>query len=266
MLLLAHGSIDPRAQETTRALARAVELSRAGRVEVAYLRHARPTARRMLRTLADAGHGPVVVVPLLLTHAFHARVDLPRALCDPPAQPPIVTSVLGDSPAAPDRRLVTALRRRLAELGVEFDAVALASAGSSDEGACTSVRAMASALGADLGLPCLAGFASTASPTPGEAVEQLRRAGARRIAVASYCFAPGRLFRLAAESSTAAGVVGISEPLGDAPELVGLVLERFHEARHEAGTAARTSTGPTPATIDDASAARRRRDPNGPAS
>ncbi|WP_405189616.1 sirohydrochlorin chelatase [Streptomyces anulatus] len=230
LLLLAHGSIEPQAQEATRALARAVGQSAACPVEVAYLRHARPTAHQALHTLAEAGHSRVIVVPLLLTSAFHARVDLPMALADAPALPPLVTPVLGGSSTGPDERLVAALRRRLVDLDVEFDAVVVAAAGSSDSDACRSVTAMATALGADLGLPCLAGFASTASPTPAEAVEQLRRAGARRIAVASYCFAPGRLFHQAAHSAAEAGVVGVSKPLGDAPELVGLILERFHEA------------------------------------
>ncbi|MCX4681085.1 sirohydrochlorin chelatase [Streptomyces sp. NBC_01433] len=230
LLLLAHGSIDPQSQESTRALAHAVGLSQACRVEVAYLRHARPRARQVLRTLAETGHDRVVVVPLLLTSAFHARVDLPRALTDPPALVPVVTPVLGSSPEVPDERLIAALRRRLTELDVEFDAVVVAAAGSSDSDACSSVTAMASALGANLGLPCLAGFASTASPTAAEAVAQLRLAGARRVVVASYCFAPGLLFRRAADASTEAGAVGISEPLGDAPELVGLILERYREA------------------------------------
>ncbi|MGW1411005.1 sirohydrochlorin chelatase [Streptomyces sp. NPDC002403] len=241
LLLLAHGSIDPQAQETTRALARAVEPSLSRRVEVAYLRHARPTARQILHTLAETGHGRVVVVPLLLTSAFHARVDLSMALSDPPALVPVVTPVLGSSSDVPDARLVAALRRRLDELDVRFDALVVAAAGSSDSDACRSVSAMASALGADLGLPCLAGFASTVSPALAEAIEQLRLAGARRVAVASYCIAPGRLFRRAADLSTAAGAVGISEPLGNAPELVGLILERFHEAC-DAKTGTGTST------------------------
>ncbi|MGW3178818.1 hypothetical protein ACWDD9_06115 [Kitasatospora sp. NPDC001119] len=33
------------------------------------------------------------------------------------------------------------------------------------------------------------------------------------------------------EASTAAGVVGVSQQLGNAPELVELALERFHQAR-----------------------------------
>jgi sirohydrochlorin ferrochelatase len=152
VLLLAHGSLDPRAQESTRALADAVGLSQGCRVETAYLRHVRPRARQALQTLAESGHDRVVVVPLLLTSAFHARVDLPRALTDPPAPVPVVTPVLSGSADVPDQRLITALRRRLGELNVAFD------------------------------------------------------------------------------SSTAAGVVGISEPLGDAPEVVELVLERFHDA------------------------------------
>ncbi|MFE4358197.1 MULTISPECIES: sirohydrochlorin chelatase [Streptomycetaceae] len=231
LLLLAHGSLAPEAQESTRALARAVEASHGSRVEVAFLRHAGPTAREALGALADAGHEEVVVVPLLLTAAFHARVDLPKALLDPPGKAPIVAPVLGGPTGVPDGRLVAALRRRLTELDVEFDAVVLAAAGSVDAAASSSVAAMASALGTELGLPCRAAFASATEPTPGEAVAELRRAGARRIAVASYCFAAGLLFRVTVEAATVAGVVGVSQPLGDAPELVELVLERFHQAR-----------------------------------
>ncbi|MFF2661864.1 sirohydrochlorin chelatase [Kitasatospora sp. NPDC058032] len=230
LLLLAHGSLAPEAQESTRALARGVGSSLGGRVEVAFLRHSGPTARQALGTLAGAGHERVVVVPLLLTSAFHARVDLPKALSDPPARAPIVTPVVGGPTGVPDGRLVAALRRRLAELDVEFDAVVLAAAGSVDVAACSAVTAMASALSTALGLPCRAAFASTTAPTPGEAVEALRRAGARRIAVASYCFAAGLLFRVTVEAATAAGVVGVSQPLGDAPELIELVLERFQQA------------------------------------
>ncbi|MFE6055307.1 sirohydrochlorin chelatase [Kitasatospora sp. NPDC056446] len=231
LLLLAHGSLEPQAQESTRALARAVGASGPGRVEVAFLRHAGPTARQALGTLAEAGHEQVVVVPLLLTSAFHARVDLPKALSDPPGRAPILTPVLGGPTGVPDGRLVAALRRRLVELDVEFDALVLAAAGSVDVGACASVTAMAAVLGTALGLPCRAAFASTTAPAPGEAVEGLRRAGARRIAVASFCLASGLLFRVTVDASTAAGAVGVSQPLGDAPELVELVLERFHRAR-----------------------------------
>ncbi|MFD7450459.1 sirohydrochlorin chelatase [Kitasatospora sp. NPDC059827] len=230
LVLLAHGSLDARSRESTLALARAVGRSRAIRVEAAFLRHAEPTARQALHTLAEDGHEQVVVVPLLLTSAYHARVDLPEALSEPPARAPIVTPVLGGASGAPDERVVRALRRRLAELGMEFDAVVLAAAGSSDLGAHAAVTATASALGAELDLPCRAAFASTTPPTPGEAMEQLRRDGARRIAVASFCLAAGLLYRVTADASTAAGAVGVTQPLGDAPELVELVLERFHGA------------------------------------
>ncbi|MGC0418217.1 sirohydrochlorin chelatase [Embleya sp. AB8] len=230
LLLVAHGSLEPRGQESIRAIARAVGLAQTFPVEVAFLRHADPTARQALSTLAESGHQRVVVAPLLLTSGYHARVDLPEALTDPPALAPVVTPVLGGSPDAPDKRLLAALRRRLAALDVEFDAVVLAAAGSSDVAACASVTAMASALGASLGLPCRAGFTSCTSPTPEEAIEQLRDAGARRIAVASYCFAAGLLFRRTAQTSSVAGVVGVAQPLGDAPELVELILERFHDA------------------------------------
>jgi len=66
---VAHGSADPRAALQTRALARAVG------GEAAFLDHAGPRLAEVL-----AGHRSAVVVPLLLTSAYHGRVDIPAAL------------------------------------------------------------------------------------------------------------------------------------------------------------------------------------------
>jgi sirohydrochlorin ferrochelatase len=69
------------------------------------------------------------------------------------------------------------------------------------------------------------GYASGA-PNAGEAVNALRARGATGVAVASYFLAPGRLYDTAVHSAQSAGVVGVAEPLGAAPELVELILAR----------------------------------------
>src|SRR5688572_30060735 len=74
VLLVAHGSRDPRAAGTTRALARTVAAVRPGLdVRVAFLELSRPGPAEVLAVM-PAG---TVVVPLLLTRAYHGAVDLP---------------------------------------------------------------------------------------------------------------------------------------------------------------------------------------------
>ena len=73
-------------------------------------------------------------------------------------------------------------------------------------------------------------YASAAPPAPGEAVERLRAAGARRVGVATYFLAPGLLYDNAVRSAREAGAVAVAEPLGDAPELVRLIAARVAAA------------------------------------
>jgi len=228
-LLVAHGSRDPRAAATTRALAGAVAALRPGApVEVAFLDHAGPRVGDVLRSFDP--EAPVAVVPLLLTAAYHGRVDLPAALAEARAagfgSGAVLTDVLGPSGPLVPAALLAALRRRLRESGAELDALVLAAAGTRDPAALSTVDRVAAALGATIGVPCRAAYASAAAPTAGEAVRALPAAGAQRVAVAAYFLATGRLYRTAAGSALAAGAVSVAEPLGDAPELARLVVDR----------------------------------------
>jgi sirohydrochlorin ferrochelatase len=234
VLLVAHGSRDPRAAATTRSLARVVaRLRPTGPVEVAFLDHAGPRVGEALRSFdADT---PVAVVPLLLTAAYHGRVDLPAALAEARAAGvgtgAILTDVLGPTGPLVPAALLAGLRRRVLSCDTGCDAVVLAAAGTRDVNALSTVDQVAAALGSVLGVPCRAAYASAATPTAGEAVRSLRAAGARRVAMAAYFLATGRLYRSAADSALAAGAVAVAEPLGDAPELARLVVDRVAQAR-----------------------------------
>jgi sirohydrochlorin ferrochelatase len=170
----------------------------------------------------------VVLVPLLLTEAYHGRVDVPAvAAAARDAGLPIaviISDVLG--PVSP--LLVAALVRRLPYAGL--DAVVLAAAGTRDARARGTVEEAATALGVRLGVPSAVAYASAAPPTAAAAVSALRAAGARRVGVAAYFLAPGRLYDAAMESARSAGAVTIAPPLGDAPELVRLVGLRVDDA------------------------------------
>ncbi|MBX6354586.1 MAG: cobalamin biosynthesis protein CbiX [Micromonosporaceae bacterium] len=231
VVLVAHGSRDPRAAASTRALTRAVAAARPGLdVRAAYLDFTPPRPAQVLGALQEAGHAVATLVPLLLTAAYHGRVDIPevlaRARADGLRAEVSVTDVLGPVGGRAHPALLAGLRRRLAELGVAYDGVVLAAAGTRDEAARATIGQVADALGAELGVPCIPAYASAAGPTGGEAVRQLRRRGARRVAVAGYFLAPGRLYDAVTGSARAAGVVGVAAPLGAAREIARLVLDR----------------------------------------
>ena len=128
------------------------------------------------------GHRDVVVVPLLLGKAFHARVDLPSMVAEATARLPrlsvSVSGVLG-----PDPRLPSVALRRLraagARLGDPSLGVILAAAGSSHAPANLAVSTVASSW-ASLGWAGVeAAFASTAQPDVPAAAAALRARGAR---------------------------------------------------------------------------------------
>jgi sirohydrochlorin ferrochelatase len=231
LVLVAHGSSYPRAAATTRALARAVAALRPGTVvTTAYLDHAGPRPDEALARLQAAGHDAVTVVPLLLTAAYHGRIDLPAVVAKARSAgvriPVAISEVLGPTAGRVPDLLLAGLRRRLDQTRADYDAVVLAAAGTRDRAARATVELAARSLGHRLGLPCLPAYASASAPTAGEAVSTLRHGGARDVAVAAYFLAPGRLYDAAVESAHAAGAVATAMPLGAAYELARLVLLR----------------------------------------
>ena len=251
LVLAAHGSRDPRAAAVTRALAGAVGARRPGqRATVSFLDHALPRPGAALAAVERAGHRRAVLVPLLLTAAFHHRVDVPGVLAAARAQglrlqvavaDPLGPAVAPEAPAcgvpreasaAVPQALLAGLCRRLAEApGADrADALVLAAAGTRDAAARATVALVAAALAERTGLPCEVAYASAAGPRPAAAVQRLRSAGARGVAVAAYFLAPGRLYDAAGAQAREAGAVAVAGPLGAAPELADLVLARADAA------------------------------------
>ena len=84
VVLLAHGSPDPRSSAAVEELADRFESFLSGpRVRVAYLNHNWPTLTATVGRERDAGSfEDVVVLPLLLSQASHALRDVPAAVAD----------------------------------------------------------------------------------------------------------------------------------------------------------------------------------------
>jgi sirohydrochlorin ferrochelatase len=212
LVALAHGSRDPRSAATIKALCGEVRRMRPDlRIEPAFLELSRPSFLTVVDKLVRAGYDEIVVVPLLLTEAHHARVDVPAAIAAAEARHANLkvraSSILGLETAfleVLDRRLRTALKEARVR---ELDALVLAAAGSSDALANQAVARLARLWGTKHKLPTVAAYASAAPPATGEAVRQFRAEGRRNIAVGSMFLAPGTLPDRAAELALEAGAV-----------------------------------------------------------
>lgn len=231
LVALAHGSRDPRSAATIKALVDEVRALRPDlRIETAFLDLSKPSLNTVVDRLARK-HDEVVVVPLLLTDAFHAKVDVPAAVAEADARHEHVqvrpTSILGLETCfleVLDVRMREALRRSRVR---ELDALVLAAAGSSDPLANQSVARLARLWGSHHKLPVMAAFASAAPPATGEAVRAFRKEGRRHVAVASLFLAPGFLPDRAAELAKEAGAVAVAEPLGVHEAVARTILARY---------------------------------------
>lgn len=232
LICLAHGSRDPRSAETIKSLVAEVKAIRPDlRVETAFLELSRPPFQKVVDKLVKAGHDEIVVVPLLLSEAYHAKVDVPEAIAEATTRHPGLkvraTSILGMEQAFLEV-LDLRLRESLKEARVrELDALVLAAAGTSDPLANQAVARLARVWGTRHKLPVTAAFASSAPPAAGEAVRAFRAEGRRHIAVASFFLAPGFLLDRARELSLEAGAVAVSDPLGAHPALARTILARY---------------------------------------
>ncbi len=171
-----------------------------------------------------AAHGPVVVLPLLLSTGFHTSVDIAAAVAPHPG-------ATAAAPLGPHELLVPALRDRLAAVSGgdaghrPGDHVVLAAAGSSDPAAARAVERMRDLLAARLPAPVTVGYGAGCAPTIPEAVASARTAGARRVIAASYVLAPGHF----ADLVERAGADLVSAPLGDHPAVIAVAAARFRE-------------------------------------
>jgi sirohydrochlorin ferrochelatase len=232
LLAVAHGSRDPRSAASVRELVSAVAAERPGLpTEVAFLELSDPLLPAVLDDLVDAGDHEPLVVPLLLTAAYHSGTDLPGVLAavrrQHPELRPRVAEVLG-----PDQLLLAALERRLREVDVRPGdpdvAVILAAAGSSDPSATGTIEQLARSWATAGWWAVEPAYASASEPTVQRAIAALRARGAPRIVVAPYFLAPGQLLDRVAAAAESADAC--ATPLGAAAEVVRLVLTRYDEA------------------------------------
>ncbi|MFJ4006332.1 sirohydrochlorin chelatase [Streptomyces sp. NPDC090023] len=230
LLVVAHGSRDPRHAQAVHALVSRVRSMRPDlRVVTGFLDFNVPSVPAVLDSLAADGVREVVAQPLLLTRAFHAKADIPAVLREAPRGIRIrQAEVLGPSPL-----LVSALERRLYEAGLSpadksSTGVVLASAGSSDAEAIAVIADIAREWWRTGWCAVRPAFASAQLPRTEDAVRELRAQGCERVAVAPYVLAPGFLPDRIARGAADADV--LADVLGPAPEMARVLLDRYTEA------------------------------------
>jgi sirohydrochlorin ferrochelatase len=256
LVAVAHGSRDPRAAATVTALLSVVR-ARASRrglpgldVRAGFLDHCAPSLPQVLGSV-PAGAGPAVVVPLLLTAAYHSKADIPAQLAAAAAARPGL-DVASAGTLGPHPLLLGAMERRLREAGVATgDAAAragtgvvLAAAGSSDPAANATIAELAARWARERGWRAvLPGYASAAGPRPADCVRALREGGAERVVVATYLLAPGYFADKVRDAAHGAGADIVSAALGDAPEVADVVLDRYLAAVAEPAGSGASETG-----------------------
>ena len=232
VLLLSHGSRDPRAGYVADELVSAVAAGTGLTVRAAHLDFTTPDPVAALQSLAADGFTSVRLVPLLFTPGYHLTHDVPQAVAASGVTGRLQVSVAPPLLAGGRRTrelLLTALADRLTQAGADqqadqqVDGLVLASAGSSSPKALLSVRSLARDLSRQHGIPVEPAFASSAFPSPTQALEALCERGIERPAVASLFVAPGRL-----TDSVVAACRGlpVADPLGVSPVFVELLVAR----------------------------------------
>jgi sirohydrochlorin ferrochelatase len=201
LIAVAHGTRNPAGQAQIRELAARVAARLPGLdVRLSYVDVQEPRVAEVV--------GPdAVVVPLLLSAGHHVRVDIAAAVAGTPIP---VTRPLG-----PDDVLLDSLVRHLPPA----DAVVLAAAGSSDPAWRAEVGQLAARFSG-------VGYVSGPGPRVPDVVAELRRRGARRIAIAAYLLADGLFYRTLHQ----AGADSVTPPLCLDPAVTDLVLSRYESA------------------------------------
>lgn len=207
VVLLGHGSRDTRAAAAMREFAVSLQDGTTGlRVAIAFLDHNEPTLQSAVVGFGP-GRDPIVVVPMLLSTAFHAKADVPAAVQAVRTSRPIITT----APVGSSRALASAVAQ-----GTTGPLV-IAFSGTSDPAARADLEGMALEIAAERGSAVSIGYVTQAAPTVAEAIAGIDAQG-----VLSYTLFPGMFSDRIAASAADAGIPA-TPPLYRHPALLAAV-------------------------------------------
>jgi len=232
VVLLSHGSADPRARLATDLLARRVGHRLGAFVAQATLDLDRPRLDGAVNYLASKDIHNLVVVPMLLTTAYHAKQDVPAFDAATRAAYP-QTNITMATPMGADPHLLRGLDAALKAAGhrpCPETAVVLASAGSSYAAARSRHAALALEWRTHGWGASAVAFASGPGPRVGAAVADLRSSGYSEICVAPFLIAPGVMSQRIAAAAREAGAQAVTGTLHSTDAAMEVVLRRVRAA------------------------------------
>jgi sirohydrochlorin cobaltochelatase len=222
LLGVAHGSRDEASQQVVRDLLAAAGTRLGVRAVPAYLDNASPSIERAVRDLAADGVDDVTVLPLLLNAAGHSKTDLAASVQKARLDHPGLTLRYG-RPFGAHPAVVTVLEQRLVEAGAADLPVVLVAGGSLDPDANATVAATARLLWEGRRHATVDyAFVSATGPSLPEALARVNGPAAVSLLFLGPGYLPGKATSLAGEHV-------VTAPLGMAPPLVDLLVERYGE-------------------------------------
>lgn len=225
VVLLGHGSPAKEQGDTVAAIARdAQHLDPQRAWRDAYLDHHGPTFTEAVAGAVEAGADHVIVVPALLSNAFHARDDVPAQVRKASSMLKVPIAIA--EPLGLDDRWAAVLHRRVDALDAAPDVVAVAAAGTGDRAARERFRATVRQWrGGGLAYRLNACFIAGGDPDVTDLITPLVDQG-WRVVLAPFVLDDGRLARRATAQAIDAGAVAVAEPLGAGPEAAAIAVDR----------------------------------------
>ena len=234
--MVAHGSVCVRSDGETQALGDLVRASLPGvAVDIGYLEMTNPPAGKQADRLVALGCRRVVVLPLMLLGAGHAKSDVPAVVMEARSRHPEVEFPFG-RPLGVARAPVEQLGKAVVASGGAGLPLLMVARGTSDPDANAEACKAARLLGEWTGAAFVhVGFSGVTGPSVPDAAGVFARLGFPRIAVVWWYLFHGKLIERGrddlARFSAAAGVEIIDGGhVGPDPSLVPLVVARYHEA------------------------------------
>jgi sirohydrochlorin cobaltochelatase len=240
LLIVGHGSRDPRGAEEFHELVSLVRDHAPMPVEGGFIELSRPPISECVNNLRERGAREVSAVPLMLLAAGHAKDDVPATLVREKLTHPDLDfhygRALGIRP-----ELLELMDERISAVVPEEEregtAVLIVGRGSSDPDANSDLAKMARLFFEGRPYPLVeTAFVSLAPPSVTEALERCRRLGAGRVAVFSYFLFTGVLEERIREQSRNFAEdnpemeVRYAGYFGPDARVAALVMERYRES------------------------------------
>lgn len=232
LVMVAPGSSDPRVAQVTHALREGLRKLRPEmQVDGAFLGHCTPSVPQVVSRLAGKGVTEIVLVPLELTHAIETDPAVTSLVAQCRSDHPRV-GLVASRPIGPELNLLGILDERLRNAlhrarVLELDGLVLSTASTGDIRGSALLARRARQWSTHHRLPCLTAVADGSGPSVAQAVQGLRAQGRRHIAVGSFFLSSDPLYHAQSDLALRSGVVAVSEPLGAADEVLGLVVARY---------------------------------------